>query len=167
MLSLRRLERKQKKIFKSISNSDNSLSFLLIWNWNDKYLHTLPWFPQKPYPIPDQRGQSIYPFSDQNGAKTLSNGAAHTYIAYIRVYPPPPGRLLNPFASEPPTSSVPSGSTFLLSKEKRRKRVGEKAEDKSQNCCISFKPKFCFLRVGELRKMIFCILNRSFEVHCL
>ena len=31
---------------------------------------------------------SVNPFSDQNGSKTL--GAAHTYMAYIRKYPPPP-----------------------------------------------------------------------------
>ena len=31
----------------------------------------------------------MYPFSDQNHAKTLLDGAAHTYIAYIREYPPP------------------------------------------------------------------------------
>ena len=30
-----------------------------------------------------------YPFSDQNGAKTLPDGAAHTYMAYIREYPHP------------------------------------------------------------------------------
>ena len=30
----------------------------------------------------------IYPFSDQTGAKTLPLGAAHTYMAYIREYPP-------------------------------------------------------------------------------
>ena len=29
-----------------------------------------------------------YPFSDQNGAKTLPDGAAHTYMAYLREYPP-------------------------------------------------------------------------------
>ena len=29
-----------------------------------------------------------YPFSDQNGAKTLPDGAARTYMAYIREYPP-------------------------------------------------------------------------------
>ena len=29
-----------------------------------------------------------YPFSDQNGAKTLPDAAAHTYMAYIREYPP-------------------------------------------------------------------------------
>ena len=31
-----------------------------------------------------------YPFSDQNGAKPLADGAAHTYIDYIREYSPPP-----------------------------------------------------------------------------
>ena len=38
--------------------------------------------------IPDQNGQSLYPSSDQNGAKTLPFGAAHTYMAYIREYHP-------------------------------------------------------------------------------
>ena len=32
--------------------------------------------------------QSVYPFSDHNGTKTLPDGAAHIYIAYIRKYPP-------------------------------------------------------------------------------
>ena len=97
-----------------------SLSFLLIWNWNDKYvacenIRFSSLFAavdvsrgnvhsgeerrarrngcfrrlRKPYPILDQNGQ-IYPFSDQNGAKTLPDRAAHTSIAYIREYPPPP-----------------------------------------------------------------------------
>ena len=34
--------------------------------------------------------RSYLPFSDQNGVKTLLDGAAHTYIAYIRESPPPP-----------------------------------------------------------------------------
>ena len=34
-------------------------------------------------------GRSVYLFSDQNGAKTLPDGVAHTYMAYIREYPPP------------------------------------------------------------------------------
>ena len=38
--------------------------------------------------IPDQNGQSVYPLPDQNAAKTLPDGAAHTYIAYTREYPP-------------------------------------------------------------------------------
>ena len=32
----------------------------------------------------------LYPFSDQNGSKTISFGAAHTYIAYIGEYSPSP-----------------------------------------------------------------------------
>ena len=74
-----------KKSFKSILNSHISLSFLLKWNWNDKYVQYTPsrsslenhtWFQTKM--------GSVYPFSDQNGAKTLPGGAAHTYIAYIQ-----------------------------------------------------------------------------------
>ena len=49
--------------------------------------------------IPDQKGQNLYPFSDQKGAKTVPVRAAHTYMAYIREYPhhpfpptPTPGR---------------------------------------------------------------------------
>ena len=72
-----------------------SLSFLLIWYWNDKDVHTLLLFPQKPYPIPDQNGQSVYPCSDKNGTKTIPDGVAHTYIAYTREYPL--GRNSNPW----------------------------------------------------------------------
>ena len=32
--------------------------------------------PQEPYPIPDQDGQSVYPFSDLKGPKTLPDVAA-------------------------------------------------------------------------------------------
>ena len=67
------------KLFKSISNSLISLSFLLIWNWNDKNVQTLRNFLRKPNP-----------FSDQNDANTLPDGAAHTHMAYIRECPPPP-----------------------------------------------------------------------------
>ena len=35
-------------------------------------------------------GQNRYPIHDQNGWKTILFGAAHTYIAYIREYPPGP-----------------------------------------------------------------------------
>ena len=31
-----------------------------------------------------------YPFSDQNGVKPVADGAAHTYIDYIREYSPHP-----------------------------------------------------------------------------
>ena len=39
-----------------------------------------------------QNGYNRYPIYDQNGWKTIPFGAAHTYIAHIREYPPtPPG----------------------------------------------------------------------------
>ena len=41
------------------------------------------------YPISDQNGQILYPFSDLSGAKTLPCWSAHTYMAYIREYSPP------------------------------------------------------------------------------
>ena len=74
------LEQQQKR------NSDSSLSFLFIWNWNDTYVHTLP-LSLENYLIPDLNGQSLYPFLDQNSAKPLPFGAAHTYVTYIREYP--------------------------------------------------------------------------------
>ena len=59
-----------------MSKSLISLCFLLIWNWNNKYVRTFP------YPIPDQNEQSLYPFSHQNGAKPPAFKAAHTYTTY-------------------------------------------------------------------------------------
>ena len=43
---------------------------------------------KKPFPIPEQNGQSVFPFSDQNGTKTLPDwgGGGHIPIAYIRGY---------------------------------------------------------------------------------
>ena len=40
--------------------------------------------------IPDSRQKwaKLCPFSDQKGPKTTPFGAAHTYMAYIREYPP-------------------------------------------------------------------------------
>ena len=42
----------------------------------------------KPHAISDQNGPNLYPTSDQKGSKTIPFGAAHTYIDYIREYPP-------------------------------------------------------------------------------
>lgn len=97
MLSLLRLERKQKKFFKTIWNSHISLSCLLTCNRNDKYvrIHTHRSSLENHYPIPDQNEQSVCPFSDQNNARTLPVRAAHIYMAYIREYPPRE-KFLNP-----------------------------------------------------------------------
>ena len=43
---------------------------------------------------------------------------------------------------------------------RKEKKGGEKAKSKSQDCCGTYKPKFCFLRMPELRKLIFCIWIR-------
>ena len=84
MSSLPRLEQQQKRFLK-IQFEVSYFSFfpVIIWNWSDKYVHTLSYFPQKPNPIPDQNRQSLYSFSDQNASKTLPFVAAHTYIAYL------------------------------------------------------------------------------------
>ena len=85
MLSL--LWAQTKIFFKSISNSHISLSFLLIWNWNDKYVHTLRSFLESHTPFQTKMGKVYTRFQTQNGAKTLPEGVAHTYMAYIREYP--------------------------------------------------------------------------------
>ena len=46
-----------------------------------------------------------------------------------------------------------------IRQDKRKKRGGKRAKSKSQDCCVTFKPKnskFYILRVPELRKLIFC-----------
>ena len=94
MSSLLRLEQQQKRFLKIQFEVSYFSAFpVIIWNWNDKYVHTLSWLPQKPNPIPEQNRQSLYSFSDQNASKTLPFVAAHTYIAYLRKYPlaPPQG----------------------------------------------------------------------------
>ena len=47
--------------------------------------------------IPDSRPKwaKFISFTDQNGAKTLPDGAAHTYMAYAGEYPPPSLGLLH------------------------------------------------------------------------
>ena len=50
-----------------------------------------------------------------------------------------------------------------MRQDKRKKRGGERVKSKSRDWCVTFKPKnskFCFLRVPELRKLIFCIWFR-------
>ena len=123
-----------KKFFKSISNSHISLSFLLIWKWNDEYVHTLPYFPRKPYPIPDQNKQSVYPFSDQNGTKTLRDGAAHTYLAYIREYPHPlPDVWTGPYRTS--QNFLSRHATLLPKDVTRQKRLRE--GEFSQNSTVA------------------------------
>ena len=83
-----RLERQQKNSYKSISNS-HFFFFLTHLELKRQRRSYNPVVSSKTIPIPDQNGQSVYPFSDQNGVKILPDGAAHTCKAYIRWSLPP------------------------------------------------------------------------------
>ena len=69
MLSLLRLECRQKK-----SPNSFRIRIFLFLSYSsgietiNTFIGTLPQFTQKPYP--DKNGQSAYPFSEQNDAKT-------------------------------------------------------------------------------------------------
>ena len=64
---------KKNKFFKSISYSHISLSFLLIYPPPPPP----PKFPRKPYPILDQSGQNLYPFSDLKKRKNPTQQHQH------------------------------------------------------------------------------------------
>ena len=87
MSSSLKLECKQKKFFKFISNSLISLSFLLIWSWNDNLSWCTPVTPSKT--ILHQNGQNPYPFSDQKMRKKKPYPLERripklNYVAYTR-----------------------------------------------------------------------------------
>ena len=84
MLSLLRLERKQK-------NSSNPFRIRIFLFLSYSFgIETINTFIHSRSSLENHTrfGQNVHPFSDQKGAKTLPDGAAHTYIAYIREYPP-------------------------------------------------------------------------------
>ena len=87
--SLLRLEQQQKSFLK-FHFEFAYLFFSFFYSFGivtiNTFIHSLDSL-RKPYPIPDQTGQSVYPFSDRNGTKTIPFWAAHTYMAYIREYP--------------------------------------------------------------------------------
>ena len=90
--SLLGLERQQKRFLKIHFELAHSSFFLIhseLIRWINTFIHTLSFL--------ENHTISVYPCSDQNGAKTLRgrgwglpDGAAHTYMAYIREHPPPP-----------------------------------------------------------------------------
>ena len=82
MPSILRSEQQQKRFLKIHDLNEFAFfsSFFFIWNC------TLP-LSLENYLISDLNGQSLYPFLDQNNAKPLPSGVAHTYVAYIREYP--------------------------------------------------------------------------------
>ena len=80
-------------------------------------------------------------------------------IAHLPFLSPNP-KILKAFPKTIPTKMKPTkfpAREKKMRQEKRKKRGEEKAKSKSQDCCVS---KFCFLRMLELRKLIFCIWIR-------
>ena len=85
-------QKKKKGFLQSISNSHYIFLFLSYSFGIEaikKFFHTRSSLENYTR-FRDQTEQSLYPFSDQKGPKTLPFGAAHTYMAYIREYPLPP-----------------------------------------------------------------------------
>ena len=76
-----------KNFFKCFSNI--SVSFLFIWNWDDK---TFIRFRSSLEHHTRFYNKSVYPFSDQNGPKPHPWGWHIPIMAYIRLYPPYPPR---------------------------------------------------------------------------
>ena len=63
-----------KKFFKSISNSHSFLSFLLIWNWNDKYVHTLRSSLKNHTRFQSKMGKVYIPFQSKTAQKPYPMG---------------------------------------------------------------------------------------------
>ena len=65
---------KQKKSFKSTSNSHTSISFLLIWNWNDKHVHTLRNSLENHTRLQTKMGKAYTRFQTKTAQKTYLEG---------------------------------------------------------------------------------------------
>ena len=87
MPSFLRLERKQKKCFKCISKSLISPVFLFIWNWKDKYVHTLRSSLENRTRFQTKMSKVYTRFQTKH---PYPIGRHVTYMAYIGEYPPPP-----------------------------------------------------------------------------
>ena len=90
MLWLPRLERKNKKIIQSISNLHISLSFLLIWNWNDKYVHTLRSSLENHTRFQTKMGKVYTRFQTKTALKPYLIGGG-TYLSGLYKGVPSPG----------------------------------------------------------------------------
>ena len=96
MLSLLRLECKQKNYANPFQICIFLFLSLLIWNWNDKICSYTPVVPSKTIPNSRPKWAKCMPVSDQHGAKTLSDGdGTYLYGLYKgiphRPLPPPQG----------------------------------------------------------------------------
>ena len=79
MSSLLRLAQQQKRFLKIHFGLVYFSFFLTHLELKQQMRSYTPVVPFKTIPDSDQNEQSLYPFSDENGARTLPFGAAHTY----------------------------------------------------------------------------------------
>ena len=82
MLSLIRLECKQKKFFESNWNSHTVLSFLLIWDWNHKYFHTLFSALENHTRFQTKMGKVYTRFQTKTAQKPARWGSTYLYSLY-------------------------------------------------------------------------------------
>ena len=87
MSSLLRLERQQKYFLNPLQI--RFLSSFICWNWDDRYVNKLPYFPGKPNPE-DRNGQSLYPFQIETAQNYTLWGGTYLGGLYKGVTPPPP-----------------------------------------------------------------------------
>ena len=131
-------------------NGQGQLCPLTCAEWRDLWNHTRM-----------STIQSRTPEKEANNHVTLTwkSPWKSCCIAHLPFLSPNP-KILKAFLKTIPTKIKPTkfpAREKKMRQEKRKKRGEEKAKSKSQDCCVS---KFCFLRMLELRKLIFCIWIR-------
>ena len=138
-------------------NGQGQLSSLTCAEWRDLSNHTRMSTIQSR--IPEKGAKNHVTLTWKSPWKSCS-------IAHLPFLSPNP-KILKAFLKNIPTKMKPTKCPARgkkMRQDKRKKRGGEKAKSKSQDCCVTFKPKnskFCFLRIPELRKLIFCIWIRK------
>ena len=133
------------------------LSYSLIWNWNDKYVLLRRFFPRKPYPIPNQNEQSVYPFLDRKSAKTISFGLAHAFVAYSGYKGITPGRKSKYLKSSVRGPECPLNASFGRDMHFEKERIDLKVwywTKQHEGKC-----KFGRLSFVKEREMIFVLAN--------
>ena len=132
-------------------NGQGQLSSLTYAEWRDLSNHTRM-----------STIQSRTPEKEAENHVTLTwkppwKSCSITHLPFLSPNP----KILKAFLKTLPTKMKPTKCPARgkkMRQEKRKKKGGEKAKSKSQDCCVT--SKFCFLRMPELRKLIFCIWIR-------
>ena len=90
MSSLLRLKPPQKDFFNTISNSHITLSFLIIWNWNDEQTDTQPSSLVNHTRFPTKMGKNYTRFHTKTAQNLYPFGGTYVSGSYKGVPLPPP-----------------------------------------------------------------------------